>query len=70
MRTKADRQAKRMIEALDKAIEREYYQRAQGRQISVMDIQKVFRDSRADMERGLGIGAAVQAAIDRYTVPA
>lgn len=52
--------------ALDQAIEQEYYKQAKGVQIDIMDIGKVFTDVRKAVTAGLTLESAMTEAIDKY----
>lgn len=52
--------------ALDKAIEQAYYRLAQGKQIGIMDIPKVFKDCRLAITQGATLDQAMRAAILMY----
>jgi hypothetical protein len=58
-KTKAEKQ-------LDSAIEQEYYKRAQGRQIGVMKIGPLFQYVRDEAAKGVELGLATQAAIEKF----
>lgn len=51
---------------LDKMIEQAYYRLAAGKQISIMDIPKVYRDCRSAIAGGTSVDAAVTDAVARY----
>lgn len=55
---------------LDKLIEAAYYRNAQGVQINIMDINKVFTAGRAAHAAGTDVEQAVVDAIAQLTVPA
>ena len=52
--------------ALDRAIEEAYYRLASGQQINIMDIPKVFAESRHAVEAGAVVDQAVRAAVLMY----
>ena len=54
------------IKMLDKEIEQAYYRLAQGKQINIMDIPKVFADCRKAMISGAVLDQAMRAAILMY----
>lgn len=51
---------------LDKDIERHYYKMANGKQISIMNICKLYADVRAMVEAGGDIEKSVAKAIEKY----
>lgn len=51
---------------MDREIEKAYYKLAQGLVISIMDIPKVFRDSRKFILEGAAVDQAVRVAILSY----
>ena len=56
-----------MKNKLDKHIERAYYAIAQGKQINIMDIGKLFNEATADvLQRGLTVEQAVTLAVVKY----
>ena len=59
--TKLDRQ-------LDKRIEVAYYRLAQGVQVSVLDIPRIFRDAKLELSAGVELDTAMVAIIKRYRV--
>ena len=56
--------------AIDELIEKTYYRLAEGRQINIMDIGKVFDAGRDAYKNGLPVEVAIQAAVDKYTMVA
>jgi hypothetical protein len=50
---------------LDQQIEREYHARAQGKEINIMDIPKLFTYARERAAAGVDVGVAVQEAVDQ-----
>lgn len=59
----AAKPSKRQLAAIDKLIERAYYRVAQGVQINVMDIAKIYRAGHAAAQAGGEVEAAVAAAV-------
>ena len=59
--------SKKKADALITAL---YGRFAQGRQISVLDIGKVFAAGRAAMAEGRDLEVAIKAAVDQLTTPA
>ena len=55
---------------LDSEIERAYYRLAQDCMIDIMDIPKVFKQSRAAIAGGATLDQAVRAAVLMYCRPA
>lgn len=56
---------------LDKEIEQEYYKQAQGRQISILDMPKLFKEVReAVAVRGESVADATGKAVAKFTIPA
>lgn len=51
---------------LDKQIEQSYYKLAQGKNINIMDIPKVFADGRRAVNNGATVDQAVRASILMY----
>ena len=51
---------------LDAAIEREYYRRAHGVHINIMNINPLFAYARERVAEGVDLGLAVQDAISKY----
>lgn len=51
---------------LDKAIEAEYYRQANGRQINIMDIPKLFDSARELVKGGKSVPAAVEIVVGMY----
>jgi len=62
------RKIRAKIATIDSIIEREYYRQAQGLQINVMDIPKLFRDARTFIVQGMSPADAVRQAIGIYCV--
>jgi hypothetical protein len=58
-----DKKAKKQM---DKEIETAYYRLAQGQQINIMDIPKVFAESRRAILNGATVDQAVRAAVLMY----
>ncbi len=52
--------------SIDKQIEQAYYRLAQGKQIGIMDIPKLFSDCRLTVSAGVAVDDAVRVAIDKY----
>lgn len=52
--------------ALDFAIEREYYKRARGVQIDIMNLRPLYKYVKVQLTQGVAIGLAVQDAISKY----
>jgi len=52
--------------ALDKQIEASYYRHAQGVQVSVMDIPKIFRDIKLELAGGVDIDTATRTVVSHY----
>lgn len=62
---------KKQLKDLDKQIERAWYRQADGVQVSILDIPKIFADCRkAVIEDGHTIAYAIDCAISRYEVRA
>lgn len=59
---------KKIIDLIDKEIESAYYRIASGKQISIMDIPKVFSDSRRAIANGAEVDQAVRAAVLMYCI--
>jgi len=57
---------KKEIKAMDKAIEQAYYKIASGLQINMMDIPKVFNESRRAIDAGATVDQAVRASVLMY----
>lgn len=57
---------KKEIKALDKSIETAYYRLASGLQINIMDIPKVFNESRRAIDNGAALDQAVRATVLMY----
>lgn len=57
--TKAER-------ALDKSIEAAWYRLADGVQVSILDIPRIFRDVKLEIAGGAELDAAVAAVRDRF----
>lgn len=55
---------------VDVQIEQEYYKQAQGLQINIMDIPKLWKDCKAAIQGGTDLATAMQAAIKKYCIPA
>lgn len=53
-------------DAIDKQIEEAWYRLSSGVPVSVLDISKIFSESRADIEAGKSVDEAVTAARDKY----
>jgi len=51
---------------LDERIEESYYRQAQGTQIMILNIQKLFREAREAVQSGADLDASVKAAIEKY----
>jgi len=51
---------------LDKAIEAEWYRRASGVQVSVLDIPKIFREAKLELAAGKSLPDAIDLMIQRY----
>ena len=51
---------------IDKLIEQEYYKQASGSQINIMDIPKVFAESRKAIANGAPVSQAVRASVLMY----
>jgi hypothetical protein len=66
MKTKQTKEEK----AMDKAIESAYYKIASGQQISILDIPKVFAESRRAILAGAAVDQAVRAAVLMYCMEA
>lgn len=54
--------------SLDAAIEREYYRQAQGVQVNIMDIGRIYADCRRDVALSMTLESAMRAALDKYGV--
>lgn len=61
---------KKQKNAVDSAIEQVYYARAQGLQIGMMDIPKLFNDARLAISQGKDVESATVEAIAKYCQPA
>lgn len=55
--------------ALDTAIERLYYQHAQGKQINILDISKIYAAGRTAAQNGADVEQTIIAAIAQYCTP-
>ncbi len=55
---------------LDTEIEQSYYVQAKGKQISIMDIPKVFKECREAVAIGKTVDQAVNAAVEKYCLKA
>lgn len=51
---------------LDKEIEQEYYKQAQGKQIDIMNIPKLYTHARMLVGKGSSVNYAVQSGIEMY----
>lgn len=56
--------------AVDLDIEQAYYKHAQGMQIGIMDIGKLYNDARAAVASGEDVEAAVVKGVEKYCQPA
>lgn len=55
--------------AMDHQIEQAYYRLAQGRQICVLQIPALFRESRSLILAGQTVDEAVQASVNKFCEP-
>lgn len=58
--------ARLKADPLDKAIELEFYKQARGKNISILDIPKVYRDCRAGVSKGISLENMMYACVLVY----
>lgn len=54
--------------ALDREIEAAYYRHAQGVQVNMLDIPKIFRDAKLELAAGKPLDEAMIEIVKRYRV--